>query len=137
MSLGGMAVYGLISNTCCIDARIDAALLMSAVHPSFPSGDYVKQKMPVMLVHGDADTGYRYSKQTYPMLAPPKWFVTLRGGRHGPPFEDEPDDFDAFVRATTSAFWQRYLAGEHPAANRIVSLVRDSDRKATLQRKLR
>jgi hypothetical protein len=62
-----------------------------------------------MLVHGDADTGYRYSRQTYPELASPKWFVTLRGGRHGPPFEDAPDEFDRFVRRLTSAFWDRYL----------------------------
>ena len=109
ISLGGMAVYGLVSNSCCLDRRVDAAILMSAVRPDFPTGKYVSQKIPVMLIHGDADTGYRYSERTYPMLAAPKWFVTLRGGRHGPPFEDAPDEFDDFVRATTTAFWDRYL----------------------------
>lgn len=137
MSLGGMAVYGLISNTCCLDARINAAILMSAVRPSFPTGEYVPQKMPVMLVHGDADTGYRYSEQAYPKLAPPKWFVTLRGGRHGPPFEDAPDEFDDFVRATTTSFWQLYLMDRRAASHRIVSLVRTSHGTATLQRDLR
>jgi len=134
ISLGGMSVYGLISNTCCIDRRIDAAILMSAVRPSFPSGVYNKQSMPVMLLHGDADTGYHWSVGVYPKLAPPKWFVTLRGGRHGPPFEDAPDEHDAFVRATTTAFWDRYLKGDRAAAARIVALVRARHGKAKLQR---
>ena len=47
------------------------------------------KEIPVMLIHGDADTGYRYSDRTYPSSRAPKWFVTLRGGRHGPPFEDD------------------------------------------------
>jgi poly(3-hydroxybutyrate) depolymerase len=137
ISLGGMAVYGLVSNTCCIDRRVDAALLMSAVHPAFPGGRYRRQSMPVMLIHGDADTGYRYSARTYPMLAPPKWFITLRGGRHGPPFEDAPDEHDEFVRATTIAFWQRYLDDDRDAGRRIVSAVDHSAGKATLQRDTR
>jgi pimeloyl-ACP methyl ester carboxylesterase len=131
-----LAVYGLISNTCGRDRRIDAAILMSAVHPSFLHGTYTRQDVPVMLVHGDADTGYRYSRQTYPELASPKWFVTLRGGRHGPPFEDAPDEFDRFVRRLTSAFWDRYLGGEDTAANRIVALVDRSHGRAHLRRDL-
>ena len=136
ISLGGMAVYGLVSNSCCLDRRVDAAILMSAVRPDFPSGKYVRQKIPVMLIHGDADTGYRYSDRTYPMLAAPKWFVTLRGGRHGPPFEDAPDEFDDFVRDTTTAFWDRYLHDNPAAAARIVREVAASHGKAKLQRDL-
>ncbi len=136
ISLGGMAVYGLVSNSCCLDPRVDAAILMSAVRPDFPSGEYVRQKIPVMLIHGDADTGYRYSDRTYPMLAPPKWFITLRGGRHGPPFEDAPDEFDAFVRDTTAAFWDRYLHDKPEAAARIVREVAATHGKAKLQRDL-
>jgi predicted dienelactone hydrolase len=136
ISLGGMAIYGLISNTCCRDGRVDAAILMSAVHPEFPKGVYVRQDVPVMLVHGDADTGYRYSRQTYPKLAAPKWFVTLRGGRHAPPFEDAPDEFDAFVQDITTAFWDRYLRGDAAAASRIVTSVDHSSGKAHLRRAL-
>jgi len=136
ISLGGMSVYGLISNTCCVDRRIDAAILMSAVRPEFPTGVYQAQSMPVMLLHGDADTGYHWSVGVYPKLAAPKWFVTLRGGRHGPPFEDAPDEHDAFVQATTVAFWDRYLKNDRAAASRIVALVRARNGKAKLQRDL-
>ena len=137
MSLGGMAVYGLVSNTCCLDRRVDAAILMGAVRRAFPSGVYHPQGIPVMLVQGDADTGYGNSVRAYPELAPPRWFITLRGGRHGPPFEDDPDEFDEFVRTATTAFWQRYLAGDRTAAERIVTAVARSDGKASLKRELR
>lgn len=136
ISLGGMAVYGLVSNSCCLDPRVGAAILMSAVRYDFPSGEYLPRKLPTMLVHGDHDTGYRYSVSTYAVLAPPKWFITLRGGRHGPPFEDAPDEFDDFVRATTSAFWDRYLHDNGAAAARIVREVAATHGKATLQRDL-
>lgn len=136
ISLGGMAVYGLVSASCCLDRRVNAAILMSAVHPDFPSGKYVRQKIPAMLIHGDADTGYRYSERTYPTLAAPKWFITLRGGRHGPPFEDASDEFDDFVRDTTTGFWDRYLNDNAAAAARIVREVAASHGKAKLQRDL-
>lgn len=136
ISLGGFAVYGLVSNTCCHDGRVSAAILMSAVRPSFPGGAYMPQKIPVLLEHGDADTGYRYSARAYPQLAPPKWFITLRHGRHGPPFEDEPDENDELVRATTTAFWDRYLKGDVAAAGRIVREVAASGGAATLRRAL-
>ena len=61
MSLGGMTVYGLISHTCCEDGRISAAVVMSGVHDPLPSGRYEHQDVPVLLLHGDADTGYRHS----------------------------------------------------------------------------
>lgn len=136
ISLGGMSVYGLISNTCCRDDRVSAAILMGAVRPDFPRGEYTRQRVPILLVHGDADTGYHWSTSTYPHLAPPKWFITLRHGRHGPPFEDEPDEHDRLVRRSTTAFWDRYLKGDLAAADRVVRDVRESEGLATLRRDL-
>ena len=133
VSLGGMAVYGLVSNTCCRDQRVDAAILMAAVRPPFPHGRYLATGLPMMLVHGDADTGYRYSARAYPDLRPPKWFLTLRGGRHGPPFEDPPDEFDSLVRTTTTAFWRRYLLGDVAAEREIEQAVRKRHGHATLE----
>jgi predicted dienelactone hydrolase len=136
ISLGGMSVYGLVSNTCCRDDRVSAAILMGAVRPDFPHGRYTRQRVPVLLVHGDADTGYHWSTSTYPQLAPPKWFITLRHGRHGPPFEDERDEHDDLVKATTTAFWDRYLKGDRAAADRMVAEVHGSRGMASLRRDL-
>ena len=60
---------------------------MAGVHDNFPGGRYVHQDVPVLLIQGDADIGYHHSRGAYPQLAPPKWFITLHGERHSPPFE--------------------------------------------------
>jgi dienelactone hydrolase len=136
MSLGGMTVYGLISHTCCRDGRIQAAIVMAGVHDDFPDGKYVHQRMPVLLVQGDADIGYHHSRDAYPQLAPPKWFITLHGERHSPPFEVPRGKAALIVDTTTTAFWNRYLKGERAGAGQIVQIVRAARGKATLKRDL-
>ncbi len=118
MSLGGLTVYALISHTCCEDGRIQAAVVMSGVHDPLPSGRYEHQDVPVLLLHGDADTGYRHSRAAYAQLAPPKWFVTLRGERHAPPFEVPRSPISTVVDATTTSFWNRYLTRRHRRGRR-------------------
>jgi dienelactone hydrolase len=137
MSLGGMTVYGLISNTCCRDRRIRAAVLLAAVHRDFGTGKYVEQHIPVLLIQGDKDRGYHNSVSTYPKLAPPKWFITLHGSAHSPPFEIPRGPKADLVDATTTAFWHAYLNHERAAAHEIVTEVGASDGAASLQRNLK
>jgi dienelactone hydrolase len=137
MSLGGMTVYGLISHPCCADGRVQAAVVMAGVHDAFPSGTYHHQDVPVLLLHGDADVGYHHSQSAYRQLAPPKWFVTLHGERHSPPFEVPRGPAGAIVDATTVAFWNRYLKGDVAGAQQIVDAVRATNGEATLKRDLR
>ncbi len=136
MSLGGMTVYGLIANTCCRDGRIQAALVMAGVHDDFPDGKYVHQRTPVLLVQGDADIGYHHSRDAYPQLAPPKWFITLHGRPHSPPFEVPRGKTAPIVDTTTTAFWNRYLKHQRAAAQEIVDIVRATKGTATLRRDL-
>ena len=136
MSLGGMTVYGLISHTCCQDGRIRAAIVMAGVHDDFPDGKYVHQSMPVLLVQGDADVGYHHSQDAYPQLAPPKWFITLHGEGHSPPFEIPRGVAAGIVDATTTAFWNRYLKHEPTAARQIVAAVAATNGKSTLRKDL-
>jgi dienelactone hydrolase len=137
VSLGGMTVYGLISHTCCEDGRIQAAVVMAGVHDAFPSGRYVHQDVPVLLLHGDADVGYHHSQSAYTQLAPPKWFITLHGEGHSPPFEVPRGPASAIVDATTVSFWDHYLKGDAAAAQQIVDVVKATNGKATLKRELR
>ncbi len=136
MSLGGMTVYGLISHTCCQDGRITAAVVMAGVHDNFPSGRYVHQDVPVFLIQGDADVGYHHSRAAYAHLAPPKWFVTLHGERHSPPFEVPRGSIATVVDQTTTMFWRRYLSHDSSAAAKLVAAVKATNGKATLQRDL-
>ncbi len=136
MSLGGLAVYGLISNTCCRDTRVKAAILMAAVRREFPNERYEHNRAPVLLVQGDADGGYHNSLEAYPELAPPKWFITLHGSVHSPPFEVPPGPEAPLVYASTAFFWDRYLKNDTGAARKIVQTVQASTGRATLQRDL-
>ena len=133
MSLGGLAVYGLISNTCCRDARVRAAVLMAAVRRQFPDDHYGPNHAPVLLVQGDKDGGYHNSVDAYPELAPPKWFITLHGSGHASPFEVPPGPEAPLVATTTGDFWDRYLGDRHEAATNIVRAVRASQGRAGLQ----
>ena len=133
MSLGGLAVYGLISNTCCRDSRVRAAVLMAAVRRQFPDDHYGPNRAPVLLVQGDQDGGYHNSVEAYPELASPKWFITLHGSGHASPFEVPPGPEAPLVASTTSDFWDRYLGGHRAAAQTIVRAVRASQGRAGLQ----
>ena len=133
MSLGGQTVYGLISHPCCRDARVRAAVLMAGVHDPLPDADYGQNDAAVLLVQGDADVGYHHSRDTYPDLAPPKWFVTLHDERHSPPFETPRDASSVIVDAATLAFWDLTLRHDGAAAERIGAAVRASHGAATLE----
>jgi predicted dienelactone hydrolase len=134
MSLGGMTVYGLVSNTCCRDPRIGAAILLAAVRRSFPGGSYVRQKVPVLLIQGDRDPGFHNSKKAYPQLAAPKWFIVLHGAQHSPPFELPRGPEAGLVDASTVAFWNRYLRGDLAATGQLGAAVAGSAVQATLRR---
>lgn len=136
MSLGGLGVYGLISNTCCRDRRVRAAILMAAVRRQFPEEQYEDNEAPVLIVQGDADTGYHNSLEAYPELAPPKWFITLHGSGHSSPFEVPPGPEAPIVYSTTAWFWDRYLKHDETATQRITDAVRASQGRATLRRDL-
>jgi dienelactone hydrolase len=133
LSLGGFTTYGIVFNSCCRDDRIDAAILMSAILGPFPNGVYDFRSVPTLLLHGDADGLYPQSPAAYPQLAPPKWFVTLRGGQHASPFEDDLSPSDELVRTITTAFWDRYLKSERAGAKRILAAVDASNGAASVQ----
>ncbi len=136
LSLGGSTVYGLVFNTCCRDKRIDAAMLMSAYRVPFKDGKDNWRHVPALMLHSDSDPRYPISAETYPLLATPKWFVTLHGSTHSGPFEDATDPADAAVHAITIAFWDRYLKGQKSAQTRLVDAVKAYG-QADLERKLR
>jgi len=133
MSLGGMTTYGLVSNTCCRDPRVDAAVLLAAVHRPFDRGRYITPELPMLLIQGDADNGYHNSVNTYPTLAAPTWFVTLHGSTHSPPFEEPRGPEAPIVDGTTVAFWNRYLRGDSGAEQEIVDTVAAAGALASLR----
>ncbi len=110
---------------------------MAAVRRQFPDDHYEDNRVPVLLVQGDADSGYHNSAEAYPELLAPKWFITLRGSAHSPPFEVPPGPEAPLVYSATTSFWDRYLKHDPAATCRLIGTVRASRGRATLQRQLR
>jgi len=135
LSLGGGTAYGLVFNSCCLDKRVDAVIAMAALHLLFEGGTEKFRSIPIMLVHGDADSLFRISQDVYPQLKAPKFFVTLHGSTHSAPFEDSPDPADEVVPVITTDFFDLYLKGEKKAAKRLVAAVTDYG-QADLEREL-
>lgn len=56
-SLGAMTTYGAVFNSCCAQARVDAAIVLSGVEAPFTGGDYANRPpVPLLLAHGAKDT---------------------------------------------------------------------------------
>ena len=122
LSFGGATTFAVTFNTCCRDARIDAAVTMAGARLPF-DGEYELVDVPLLLLHGDADpllppSG---SAAAYAEAEPPKFFVSIIGGGHSPPFEDTDDPADAMVTAVTTDFWDLYLTGRPGVIDQLVA----------------
>lgn len=122
-SLGGITTLGAGFNSCCRDERIDAVVVMDATELEF-EGTYDYAGTPTMVLHGDVDelVPHAAGVALYERVAPPKYLVTIIGGTHSAPFEDDPHPADAAVVDMTTLFWDGYL-GEDPDA--VSALVED------------
>jgi len=94
-SLGGITTLGIAAHMCCRDARVKAAVALSADPIPFPTGkfDYAKA---------------------------PKGLVTITDGDHGAPVKVAGPAGSSVVRTTTD-FFDAYLEGNRVARKRIAS----------------
>jgi dienelactone hydrolase len=130
LSLGGATTYEVAVNDVARDDRFRAAMVMSGFRfTNEDDGGFVASDgIPVYVLHGDADPLIPVSvaKDVYEDLAAPRFFLTLEGGGHAGPFEDEGGfepkipGMDAVVFDSTIAFWDRYLLGATDTADDII-----------------
>jgi predicted dienelactone hydrolase len=121
LSLGGWTTYGIAFNSCCRDDRVDAAMVMSAIFGGFEDGSYDVSGVPLMILYGTADPIAAGSPDVYLRAEPPKYLVTIIGGTHAAPFEDDPAPADATVRAVTTDFWDLYLTDRSAALDDLIA----------------
>jgi dienelactone hydrolase len=130
-SNGAITTLGLVSNTCCKDAMVKAAVVMAGTTEGFSGGHYeLRDAPPLLLVHDTADPliPYRSAVQIFNQSRGPKGLLTIRGtsgmstgvtahmaasGVTGPS--------SAAVIKTTTDFFDAYLKGETAALRRISS----------------
>jgi len=122
-SLGGITTLGIAAHTCCQDARVKAAVVLSGDPLSFPTGKFdFARAPPILLVHGTADdlVAYGAGVDVFNRAKSPKGLVTITDGDHGAPVNPAGPAFASVVRATTD-FFDAYLQGNRSARVRIAS----------------
>ena len=131
-SAGAVTTVGLRS-TCCADDRIDAEIVLAGTPASFllPNSAVARDSrfttaaVPSLFVHGDADPTLPIDQDAavYSAAPGPKAFVSLDGGTHSAPYDQEDDPDAAAVRAATTDFLRWALSGEAAALPRLRSDV--------------
>ena len=119
-SLGAMTTLGLATNSCCGDARVDAAVSISGLELPFPGGSFFSEPTPPLLVvHGDADATIPYggSVAPYAQAPAPKVFLTLEHGSHVPFLAPW---LEPFIRTTTD-FLDGFLKHDRKALHRLAA----------------
>lgn len=125
-SLGGMTTVGVTANTCCIDERFKAAVVLAGAerylnrNGFFPPAAHT----PTMVVHGDADGTVPFAdgRKVFEDAHPPKVMLTLVGGDHGSPYTGDPSSsFARLVTATTVDFFDRFVKGQTEGLDRLRS----------------
>ena len=133
-SLGGATAYGVAYAPCCRDDRIKAVVIFSGVRLIDSGKETFDRPMPTLVFHGTGDRTLPYSldADAYALLHAPKWFVTLTGAPHSPPYDNEPSRWDDLVERSTTDFWQAELRGDHA---KLADLAKDAvvDTLSTLQ----
>lgn len=136
-SMGGGITLGFAFNSCCLDARVRAAVLLASARPSYPGEAFPAPGVPALVVHGDADTRAAYAdgRRLYEELRAPKYLLTIHGGEHTPPFSGATQRSDARVVVdSVVAFLDRYLNDDAGATDRLVGTAAAEPLVATLER---
>jgi fermentation-respiration switch protein FrsA (DUF1100 family) len=121
-SSGAITALGVGFNTCCHDDRADAVVLESVIPLPFAGGSYFEDlpATPVLFFHGDADGTFPIAagRGVFQRARPPKFFVTIQGGGHTPPYRDGPPDFHLVAQVSLD-FFDRYLKDRADALDRM------------------
>jgi dienelactone hydrolase len=116
---GGDTVAAVVANTCCLDRRVKAAVILAGAESPWPLGGswFAKGTPPILFVQGDADNinPPAASLQMYRAdTTGPRFYLDLFGVGHLPPYEGNRPPEPLVARVTT-AFLDRYVTGQVPA----------------------
>lgn len=120
-SLGGATTWAVAFNTATRDERVDAVVVFAGITLPMPNGEFeFDSGLPLLVLHGDEDDiPLAPDLAAYEQAVSPKWFVTLLGATHEPPFTDIASPYDDLVTRTTLDFWHGTLDGDAEALARV------------------
>ncbi len=130
-SLGAEVALGFL-NTCCQDPRVAAVVSLAGSlqfnpgQPAFPTaGAFAGTRVPILLVHGDADpeNPYSRSRDAFAAAGPPKFLETIFGGDHRSPYQDDPSTHPAaqLVVTVTTDFLDAYVKHRSDGLSRLTA----------------
>src|SRR5262249_27546003 len=119
-SPGVMTTYRLVYEACCADKRIKAAAPMSGLAGD-PPDFFTGISTPLLAEHGDADGTLPYpgGLAAFTKAGAPKFFLTLVGGGHTPPYRGASAPAPPTVAHVTLDFFDRYLTSDRGALERL------------------
>jgi dienelactone hydrolase len=128
-SVGGTTTYGLAYTVCCSDPRIKAAVAMSACagYVGGPAGHFTRDPVPLLILHGDADTTVPYDPfavEAFTAAKEPKFGFRFVGAPHNSPFTGVAFGTATETQATalrggTIDHWDRYLKNDTAASQKL------------------
>ena len=122
-SNGGITTLGIVANSCCRDARIDAAVSMSATAAPYNNGEYdFSDTPPLMLVHGTIDVliPFEESVRVFNSVAAAKGLVTLNDVGHTDFLIPSGHGFDTVANSIIDMF-RTHLRGDPVAQERLAA----------------
>jgi fermentation-respiration switch protein FrsA (DUF1100 family) len=138
-SLGGITTMGLAFNSCCLDPRVKAVIIMSGAEAlPYPGGSYFGsvRSPPALFIQGSNDQTVlpKTAVSSYNKAHPPKALVTIVGAGHSDPYEGNQLTPEVNLVAQVSIdWWNLYLQGREQAADMLEQTVKSSNGLATLQ----
>lgn len=120
---GGDATLALVDNSCCIDRRFKAAVILSgAEFPGFSGTYFGTAGVPLLVVQGTADTvnPSSLSNQIYASAPSPKAYLTLLGADHLVAYT-QSSTYEGVVAKVTADFLNGYLRGDAGAMSNLAS----------------
>lgn len=101
------------------DRRFSAIVILSGQSGDIRSGAGLEDSPPVLFAHGTEDEFNRYSiaEELYGAVAPPRYLLTIPGGRHLEPFTTDP--IRPAVTAVVANFLDLRLRGISASAQRL------------------
>lgn len=129
-SLGAITALSAGFGVCCAEPRIDAVVdWAGALYPLLdqPSPDPKVDDVPLLIIHGDADgtVPYRQGEEVFAKVHTPRWFITLIGGEHTPPYViGLAGQQSMLTTVATLDFFDAQLKGDKKGLPRLTALVK-------------